>query len=77
MGGERSQAPLRSAAAGSALNFWELGLAETSALLSNSVEMSGFQKLVEGEQIGTHTGGVNFCAPCSLKIRLKKKKRKN
>lgn len=77
VGGERSQAPLRSAAAGSALNFGELGLAETSALLSNSVEISGFQKLVEEEQIGKHTQVGWTSAPLALwKLGLKKKKKK-
>lgn len=54
MGGERSQAPLRSAAAVSLLNVWELRMVETSALLSNLLEISGLQELLEGGQIGNH-----------------------
>lgn len=54
MGGERSQAPLRSAAAVSLLNVWELRMVETSALLSNLLEISGLQELLEGGQIGKH-----------------------
>lgn len=55
VGGERSHVPLRYAAAISSLNLWELGIVETSALLSNLLEISGFQKLLEGGQIGKHT----------------------
>lgn len=55
VGGERSQAPLRYAAAISSLNLRALGIVETSALLSNLLEISGFQKLLEGGRVGKHT----------------------
>lgn len=75
VGGERSQAPLRSAAAVSSLNLGELGIVETSALLSDLLGISGLQKLLTWGQIGTHTEAGWTSVPLALwKLGLKKRK---